>query len=93
MHYARYSRLTKHIWFEGGGKSGIAPVANRQTYQILGGLKEIEGINDVSLTTNGVTLYRHLPKLIASGLDNVNISLDTFVPQKFSFLTRRPGKF
>ena len=55
-------------------------------------LKALEGIETVALTTNGVTLSRHLPDLVAAGLDNVNISLDTLVPQKFQFIGRRPGR-
>ena len=55
-------------------------------------LKALEGIETVALTTNGVTLSRHLPDLVAAGLDNVNISLDTLVPQKFQFVGRRPGR-
>ena len=54
-------------------------------------LKDLDGIETVALTTNGVTLSRHLPDLINAGLDNVNISLDTLVPKKFEFIGRRPG--
>ena len=43
------------------------------------------------MTTNGVVLARKLPKLKASGLDMLNISLDTLVPAKFEFITRRRG--
>jgi len=54
-------------------------------------LKALDGIETVALTTNAVTLSRHLPSLVSAGLDNVNISLDTLVPQKFAFIGRRPG--
>ena len=43
--------------------------------QSPGDLKSIPGIESVSMTTNGVTLSRHLPALVEAGLDNVNISL------------------
>ena len=58
----------------------------------LESLKNIKGIESVALTTNGLTLARHLPDLVSAGLDNVNISLDTLVPQKFAFVSRRPGE-
>ncbi|KAL3611066.1 hypothetical protein D5086_002086 [Populus alba] len=41
--------------------------------------------------SNGITLARKLPKLKECGLTSVNISLDTLVPAKFEFLTRRKG--
>lgn len=43
------------------------------------------------MTTNGVTLKRKLPALKEAGLDQINISLDTLVPAKFEFVTRRKG--
>ena len=41
------------------------------------------------MTTNGVALSRVLPDLQKAGLNLLNISLDTLVPQKFEFITRR----
>jgi len=43
------------------------------------------------MSTNGVTLSRKLPSLQEAGLDLLNISLDTLVPAKFEFVTRRKG--
>ena len=43
------------------------------------------------MTTNGLLLSRKLPALKAAGLDLLNISLDTLVPAKFEFITRRKG--
>ena len=43
------------------------------------------------MTTNGITLARKLPQLKKAGLNLLNISLDTLVPQKFEFITRRKG--
>ena len=43
------------------------------------------------MTTNGITLSRKLPQLKKAGLNLLNISLDTLVPQKFEFITRRKG--
>ena len=45
----------------------------------------------IAITTNGLLLTRKLPQLKDSGLDLLNISLDTLVPAKFEFLTRRKG--
>jgi molybdenum cofactor biosynthesis enzyme MoaA len=43
------------------------------------------------MTTNGLTLSRKLPALQSAGIDILNISLDTLVPAKFEFVTRRRG--
>lgn len=40
-------------------------------------LKSITGIEQVTMTTNGVLLKKFLPELVENGLDAVNISLDT----------------
>ena len=43
------------------------------------------------MTTNGITLSHKLRQLHANGLRSLNISLDTLVPQKFEFISRRNG--
>lgn len=47
--------------------------------------------NTMGITTNGIVLAKKLPALLEAGLDSVNISLDTLVSEKFSFITRRNG--
>ena len=54
-------------------------------------LGRIEGLKTLAMTTNGITLSRKLPQLKDAGLNLLNISLDTLVPQKFEFVTRRKG--
>ncbi|KAL5259407.1 hypothetical protein ACHWQZ_G009749 [Mnemiopsis leidyi] len=71
--------------------TGGEPLINKDIVYLVEKLKDIDGIKTVALTTNGVTLARHLPGLINAGLDNVNISLDTLVPEKFEFIGRRPA--
>ena len=51
-------------------------------------LAAIPGIEDLSLTTNGILLERLAPALKDAGLHRVNVSLDTLDPQKFSRITR-----
>ena len=48
----------------------------------------IPGIEDVSLTTNGVLLPKYAQALKEAGLSRVNISLDTLDAEKFKFITR-----
>ena len=48
-------------------------------------------MEQIAITTNGLTLHRRLEALKRAGLTHVNISLDTLVPAKFELLTRRNG--
>jgi cyclic pyranopterin phosphate synthase len=45
----------------------------------------------LGLTTNALTLHKHLDGLIGSGLRSINISLDTFDAERFRRITRRDG--
>eukprot|EP00538_Stauroneis_constricta_P004854 CAMPEP_0119570868 /NCGR_PEP_ID=MMETSP1352-20130426/43832_1 /TAXON_ID=265584 /ORGANISM="Stauroneis constricta, Strain CCMP1120" /LENGTH=475 /DNA_ID=CAMNT_0007620545 /DNA_START=507 /DNA_END=1934 /DNA_ORIENTATION=- len=50
-------------------------------------------LEEIGLTTNGVTLSKHLPDLVNAGVTNINISLDSLQPALFSKLTRRPESY
>jgi cyclic pyranopterin phosphate synthase len=50
-------------------------------------LAQTEGIDEVSLTTNGTQLARHVDELKASGLSRVNVSLDSLKPERFERIT------
>ena len=56
-----------------------------------GMLNGTPGLEEVTMTTNGVTLARKLPALKSAGLAGLNVSLDTLNPAKFQFITRRNG--
>ncbi|HRH68018.1 MAG TPA: GTP 3',8-cyclase MoaA [Flavobacteriales bacterium] len=45
----------------------------------------------IGLTTNALTLHKHLDGLIDAGLKGINISLDTFDAERFQRITRRDG--
>jgi cyclic pyranopterin phosphate synthase len=50
-------------------------------------LTRIEGLRDVSLTTNGVLLEKKLERLQAAGIRRLNISLDSLNPERISSIT------
>lgn len=56
----------------------------------LGALKA-SGLRTIGMTSNGLVLHRKLKSLHESGLDAVNISLDTLDASKFETIARRPG--
>jgi GTP 3',8-cyclase len=51
-------------------------------------LRGIDGIDDISMTTNGVLLAGYAAALKEAGLDRVNVSLDTLKPERFRQITR-----
>ena len=57
----------------------------------LENISVISGLHSISMTTNGVTLRKHAKLLKEAGLASINISLDTLIPEKFEFISRRKG--
>lgn len=57
------------------------------------GLSEIDGIETVAMTTNGIILHRNLAQLQAAGLSVLNISLDTLFEPKYQIISRRRGLY
>lgn len=49
--------------------------------------KQVPGIRQVTMTTNGVLLEKYLPALLDAGLDAVNISLDTLDAERYAAIT------
>lgn len=71
--------------------TGGEPTVRKDIEEICLQLSSLKGLKNLAITTNGITLAKKLPKLKECGLDSINISLDTLVPAKFEFLTRRKG--
>lgn len=67
--------------------TGGEPLARLGCADFVGMLKQIPGVEQVTMTTNGVLLSENLPKLSAAGLDAVNVSLDTLKPARFQDIT------
>jgi GTP 3',8-cyclase len=68
--------------------TGGEPLARQGVPDLVRMIADIPGIDDISLTTNGVLLEKYAGPLAASGLRRVNISLDTLQPEKFRRITR-----
>ncbi|KAE8673645.1 Molybdenum cofactor biosynthesis protein 1 [Hibiscus syriacus] len=71
--------------------TGGEPTVRKDIQDICLDLSNIKGLKNLAITTNGITLARKLPLLKQCGVTNLNISLDTLVPSKFEFMTRRKG--
>jgi cyclic pyranopterin phosphate synthase len=69
--------------------TGGEPLVRKGVVDLVKGIGEIEGIQDLSLTTNGVLLREYAEDLVKAGLHRINISLDTLRPERFAHITRR----
>ncbi len=68
--------------------TGGEPLVRAGLPKLIQMLAQIEAIDDISLTTNGILLARYAAELKSAGLRRVNISLDTLKPDKFEYITR-----
>lgn len=69
--------------------TGGEPLLRRNLPDLIRKIKDIRGIEQVTLTTNGVLLKNFAQELISAGLDGINLSLDTLNEKIFENLTRR----
>lgn len=69
--------------------TGGEPFVRRDLVPFMDRLSQIPGIQDISLTTNGVLTAPHIPELVRMGIRSVNLSLDTLDQARFLRITRR----
>ena len=67
--------------------TGGEPLVRRGCEDLIRMICQIPGTEEVTMTTNGVLLGEKLEALLAAGLDAVNISLDTLIPEKYQEIT------
>ena len=68
--------------------TGGEPLLRPDLLPLVRAIADTPGIEEVSLTTNGMLLGRLAHPLAEAGLNRVNVSLDTLDPEKFRRLTR-----
>ncbi len=73
----------RHVRLTGG-----EPLARKGLVDLVAMISAIPGIEEIALTTNGVSLARHAEPLAKAGLRRVNVSLDTLSPERFRRITR-----
>jgi cyclic pyranopterin phosphate synthase len=69
--------------------TGGEPLVRRDFPQLVERLAAIEGVEDLSLTTNGYLLATQAADLVAAGIDRVNVSIDSLARARFFEITRR----
>ncbi len=68
--------------------TGGEPLVRRGIVDFVRKMKSIEGLRELTMTTNGSLLAGMADELAAAGLDRVNISLDTLRYSRFKEITR-----
>ncbi len=90
--FEEIARLVRIMAAMGVGEvrlTGGEPLVRRDVPVLVGMLASIPGVDDLSLTTNGVLLERLAGPLVGAGLRRINVSLDTLSHVRFAEITRR----
>jgi molybdenum cofactor biosynthesis protein A len=69
--------------------TGGEPFIRKDIMQLLTSLSDLPGLNELTITTNGVLTAPYVPELKKIGVRSVNLSLDTLDPNRFFAITRR----
>lgn len=83
--------VVKHGVSQGINKiriTGGEPLVRKGIVDLIDMIWQVEGVKDLSMTTNAVLLDRFAEDLKRVGLQRLNISLDTIDPKKYSEITR-----
>ncbi len=68
--------------------TGGEPLIRKDLPYLVSSINSIEGIEDISLTTNGLLLKKYARSLALAGLRRVNVSLDSLSPERYREITR-----
>lgn len=68
--------------------TGGEPLIRKNLPYLISSINSIKGIEDISLTTNGLLLKRIARSLADAGLGRINVSLDSFKPERYREITR-----
>ena len=68
--------------------TGGEPLHRRNILSVFEAFGQLDGLNDLTITTNGTQLHRFAKPLADAGVTRVNISLDTLDANRFKALTR-----
>jgi GTP 3',8-cyclase len=84
LHLVRLSTLVgiRKIRVTGG-----EPLVRKGIEEFLFNLCHIKGLQDISLTTNGILLKEMASRIKSCGIKRLNISLDSLKPERFAYIT------
>ncbi len=85
----RIARVAVNSGIEQIRLTGGEPLVRRDVPDLVRQLRKIEGLRNLSMTTNGILLKQLAGALAEAGLTRINVSLDSLNREKFAKLTRR----
>jgi len=86
---ARIARLFTGLGVEKIRITGGEPLVRKDLHRLIAMLSNLEGVDDLCLTTNASLLTEQIEDLAAAGLKRINVSIDTLDPEKFKQITKR----
>ena len=69
--------------------TGGEPFVRKDIMQLLTSLSKLKGLNELTITTNGVLTAQYIPELKNLGVNSINLSLDTLDANRFFSITGR----
>ena len=85
----RLVRIFAGLGVESVRLTGGEPLVRRDFPKLVAMLARVDGLADLSLTTNGYLLERDADALVAAGLRRINVSVDSLQRDRFFQITRR----
>ncbi|MDR7318438.1 GTP 3',8-cyclase MoaA [Brevibacillus nitrificans] len=92
LSFEEITRLTRIFTSVGVGKiriTGGEPLMRKELPKLIGMIRQVEGVQDIAMTTNGSLLARHAKALKEAGLDRVTVSLDSLDDERFGRMNGR----
>lgn len=69
--------------------TGGEPFVRKNSIELIRKISQLDGLTDLSITTNGLLTEPYIPELKKFGIKSVNLSLDTLDKDRFFRITRR----
>ncbi|WP_312512497.1 GTP 3',8-cyclase MoaA [Chryseobacterium culicis] len=69
--------------------TGGEPFVRKNSIELIQKISKLNGLSDLSITTNGLLTEQYIPQLKKYGIQSVNLSLDTLDSDRFFKITRR----
>ena len=69
--------------------TGGEPFVRKNSIELIQNISQLDGLTDLSITTNGLLTEQYIPQLKKFGIKSVNLSLDTLNEERFFKITRR----
>jgi cyclic pyranopterin phosphate synthase len=85
----RFARIAISTGIEKIRLTGGEPTARKDFPKLVAMIAPLEGLRDLSVTTNGMLLKKLAQQLWDAGLRRINVSLDTLKEEKFVHIARR----